>query len=703
MTSANEKLADENVQRQHETKLSNLLLQSVGDGILGVDERGLTTFANPAACRLLGYKAEELIGKPLHDSAHHSYPDGSQYPTESCPMYMTFSDGEVHHVEDEVLWRKDGKPLPVAYTSTPLWENDKLSGAVISFADISEKKSREEELIRRSKTLALLRASAEIANTSQDLDTAIEGFLREVCEYTGWEIGHAYFPSLSGEHLLPSGLWYFVAAAGLIPFVKSTENTKFCCGEGLPGRVWASKSVAWISDVISDPNFPRAEAARESGLKGACAIPVLQQAEVVAVMEFFSFNAVHPDQEVQLLLENMGKQLGQIFERAKTKSQLVQAKAEAEEASKTKSEFLASMSHELRTPLNAVLGFSQMLQFDPKTPLLPSQNEYVENIISGGNHLLELVNEILDLAKIEAGQFEITLEDIDANEVVAKCVALTTPLGRKRGISIVEKFGGDRPASLRSDQTRLKQVVLNLISNAVKFNRDGGTVIIESRETENGFLRISVTDTGIGIAKEDYANVFQMFHRLGTDSMVAQEGTGIGLTVTKILVERLGGYIGFESEIGKGSTFWIELPFAPLIWEESLSVGVEAIDADHKKLISLLDKLTEHSLAKGDVDAVLNELIDYTLHHFRREEAIMEACGYPDLDEHRSIHGQLAKKVGQLAEEWYEDANAKVMEELVQFLREWLVKHIMHDDAAIGPFTKGKEIELERALEKIGL
>ncbi len=263
---------------------------------------------------------------------------------------------------------------------------------------------------------------------------------------------------------------------------------------------------------------------------------------------------------------------------------LLAAKKEAEEANRVKSEFLACMSHELRTPLNAVLGFAQLLQFDPKNPLSSAQNEHIECILSGGNHLLEFVNNVLDLAKIEADQISISLEDVSANKVTADCLDLTIPLSKAREINIIDRFSNGATVHIRTDRIRFKQVLLNLLSNAVKYNKDCGTIIVDGRETENGFVRISITDTGIGIAKKDYLNIFNMFHRLGADSFVAREGTGIGLTVTKLLVERMAGQVGFDSEEGVGSTFWIELPLASndnaMVWTDAGSIGADTIAAD---------------------------------------------------------------------------------------------------------------------------
>ncbi len=240
--------------------------------------------------------------------------------------------------------------------------------------------------------------------------------------------------------------------------------------------------------------------------------------------------------------------------------ELERTKEEAESANRAKSEFLASMSHELRTPLNAVLGFAQMLEFDPRNALSATQKEHVESILEGGNHLLALINEVLDLARIEAQQLDLTLENANANEIVSKCVALTAPIGAPRRINIVDKLSDGPTVHLCADSLRLKQALLNLFSNAIKFNKDGGTVTIDGKPTGDGLFRISVTDTGAGIEDKDYPGVFLMFQRLGANSMVAREGTGIGLTVTKLIVEQMSGQIGFESEVGVGSTFWIELP-----------------------------------------------------------------------------------------------------------------------------------------------
>lgn len=236
------------------------------------------------------------------------------------------------------------------------------------------------------------------------------------------------------------------------------------------------------------------------------------------------------------------------------------AKVDAEKANRAKSDFLASMSHELRTPLNAVLGFAQLLQIDSKSPLTVNQEQNVDCIVEGGQHLLKLVNEILDLAKIEANQSELDFENVAANDVVADCVTMIRPLADQNKIIITNAFRHVGKATVRVDRMRLKQIIINLLSNAIKYNKHGGTVTIDGSVTDQNNVRISVADTGQGIAEKDFANVFKMFQRLHDNSMTTREGTGIGLTVSKLLVERMYGRTGFYSELGTGSTFWIEFP-----------------------------------------------------------------------------------------------------------------------------------------------
>ncbi len=238
---------------------------------------------------------------------------------------------------------------------------------------------------------------------------------------------------------------------------------------------------------------------------------------------------------------------------------LEEAKDLAEGANRAKSEFLSSMSHELRTPMNAILGFAQLLQTDPEQPLTAVQQESVDQIARAGWHLLQLINDVLDLAKIEAGKIEAILDDVTIDDVMGECVSLVAPLAEKHGIELVDQASASG-LHVRADHTRLKQVVLNLLSNAIKYNRPNGSVGLEANAGD-GTCEIAVVDTGVGLTAEQIGRIFEPFTRVAVDRDEI-EGTGIGLTITRKLVALMGGEIGVTSAPGEGSRFWVRLPLS---------------------------------------------------------------------------------------------------------------------------------------------
>jgi signal transduction histidine kinase/CheY-like chemotaxis protein len=236
--------------------------------------------------------------------------------------------------------------------------------------------------------------------------------------------------------------------------------------------------------------------------------------------------------------------------------ELENARGVAEKANLAKSEFLSSMSHELRSPLNAILGFAQLMESESPQPT-PSQKESINQILQAGWHLLTLINEILDLSKIESGQVPLSREPVSLGEVMLECQSMMEPQAQQRGIHMTfPRF--DMPYFVLADRTRVKQVLINLLSNAIKYNIKQGKVEVDCIESAPGRTRVSIRDTGAGLSPEQMALLFQAFNRLGQESG-SEEGTGIGLVVAKRLVETMGGIIGVESAVGVGSVFWFEL------------------------------------------------------------------------------------------------------------------------------------------------
>jgi PAS domain S-box-containing protein len=526
-------------------------LETVRLVAVGLDTTGHVTFCNESLLAITGWTRPELLGESWFDKV---VPAGGA----SREVFLgSVARGDVPlKLEYEILCR-DGSRRTIEWDNTVLRApTGEVAGTASLGADVTERRQEEE-------TLKLLQSITVSVSSAKDLNGALLATIESLCSATGWTYGEAWLPTDSGERLERTTT-YATPGVDAGPLIEIGAATSFAPGEGLPGRAWSSKSVEWFQDLTTatPEAIPRLHAAAACGFRSSVAVPVLSGRDVVGILGFFMDRPRATDERHTQMISLVAGQVGTVIERRRAQkiyeAEILRARDQAQAASHAKSDFLSRMSHELRTPLNSVIGFASVIRKNKTGRLTDEELTFLDRIVSNGRHLLALVNDVLDIAKVEAGRLTVTTGLVAVDELARDIAAQLEGQPRAAGVELRTELPNDM-VPIESDAILLKQVLINLAGNALRFTHEGSVVVGATANEEGVPQRLFVRDTGIGIPKDRQEAIFEPFEQAAGDTHRSYGGTGLGLSISRAICDELGYRLTLDSEPGRGSTFTVHL------------------------------------------------------------------------------------------------------------------------------------------------
>jgi signal transduction histidine kinase len=451
------------------------------------------------------------------------------------------------------IWRRDVKPFSNQQIALVETFADQAVIAIENVRLFKELEARTRDLTRSVGELRALGEVGQAISSTLDLATVLSTIVARATQLSGTDAGVIYEYDEQREVFLPR------ATEQLEPEIVDTMlATPVRKGEGATGQLAEVQEPIQLADILEAPAESRVRGALvRAGYRALLAVPLVRDDHLLGGLTVIRKAPGTFEPEVVELLQTFATQSSLAIQNARLFVELEDKSRQLEVASQHKSEFLANMSHELRTPLNAIIGFSEVLGERLFGELNDKQEEYLKDIHASGQHLLSLINDILDLSKIEAGRMEPELTDFHLPQAIENALVLVRERALRRGITLEQSID-PRLGEIQGDERKIKQVLLNLLSNAIKFTPDGGRIDVRAVAV-NGSVEVSVSDTGVGIAPEDQAAIFEEFRQVGTAAKKV-EGTGLGLALSRKFIELHGGRIWVQSQVGAGSTFTFTIP-----------------------------------------------------------------------------------------------------------------------------------------------